>query len=70
MNQIAHQPHVTNYRILSDQTAQRLSALVETAIYNGWQPWGPLNINGVIDTANPGDVVYSQAMVQQSEWFR
>ena len=63
---MSHIPHVTNYRILTDKAADRLSAQVETAIHNGWQPWGPLTV-AAGGAAAP---VYSQAVVQQSEWFR
>ncbi len=63
---MSHPPHVTNYRILSDSGPDRLSAQVETAIHNGWQPWGPLTVVGGGEAAP----VYSQAVVQQSEWYR
>ncbi|MDJ0826020.1 MAG: DUF1737 domain-containing protein [Rhodobacter sp.] len=67
---MSHQPHVTHYQILTDQAADRLSAQVEAAIHNGWQPWGPLTIAGGTDPKTPGALLYSQAVVQQSEWYR
>ena len=65
-----HHPHITSYRILSGDTIDRLSTQVETAIHNGWQPYGPMNIGPSADPAPGGSAVYCQAMVQQSEWYR
>ena len=70
MSHASHQPHVTNYKILSDHTADRLSAQVESAIHNGWQPWGPLNVNGGAGDTDPAAVVFCQAIVRQAEWYR
>ena len=65
MAQGVHPPHVTNYQILSEATADRLAAAVETQIHNGWQPFGPMQIGNGADGA-----VLMQPMVRYAEFYR
>ncbi|MBM1219646.1 DUF1737 domain-containing protein [Ponticoccus sp. SC2-23] len=57
--------HVSHYSILSDAKAEALSRLVETAIHNGWQPWGAMST-----TEQDGAPLYVQAMVKYADRFR
>jgi len=45
MTSEAHPPHITHYRVVSELDLDRLHLEVETAIHNGWQPFGSLAVN-------------------------
>ncbi len=63
---VLHQPHVTHYNIVTETDVTKLRQAVETAIHEGWQPYGSLAVHPGPD----GGTVYSQPMVQYAEWFR
>ena len=63
---VLHQPHVTHYNIESEADLIALRQAVETAIHDGWQPYGSL----AVSLSPEGDPVYLQPMVKYAEWFR
>ncbi|MCB1313364.1 MAG: DUF1737 domain-containing protein [Sedimentitalea sp.] len=66
---MTHQPHIAAYEILCDDSPDALSAKVQNAIHDGWQPFGPPAV--VLRSDTPAALAsYSQAMVRQSDWFR
>lgn len=65
-----HQPHITEYQILSETEPVELSDRVRRALSGGWQPFGPLALSTVASETGMPIVTYAQAMVNQSEWYR
>ena len=62
-----HQPHISEYKILTGHITVELSETVERAILSGWQPIGSLVISKNSDSTQ---ATFAQATVKYSEWFR
>ncbi len=57
--------HVTEYAVVTESTAEALSAHMMRAIHEGWQPWGSVTVGPAPD----GDgMVYAQPVVRYAEW--
>ena len=63
---VLHQPPVTHYNVEVSGDLTALRQAVETAIHDGWQPFGSL----VAAPSPDGGPVYAQPMVKYAEWFR
>jgi hypothetical protein len=51
---------ILSYHVFTAFSGDALAGLVQTALKQGWQPFGGLQTNG----EKPGTTVYAQAVVQ------
>lgn len=63
-------PQVINYMILSEYEASRLGKQVESAIHEGWQPFGHLTVANHLSNMDGKTATYSQALVKHAAWFQ
>ena len=56
--------HVSHYTVVAEAAAELLARNVETAIRNGWQPWGSMSVS-----EKEGAPLFLQVMVKYADRF-
>ena len=61
-----HMAHITHYQVIRNTDTGELATAVETAIHDGWQPFGSV----AVAAGGQGVPVFVQPIVKYAEWFR